>query len=104
MKKEESKKGKLLTEKVRLTWVKSNLYKDLSMQYRELSRRFVENRTIEQNKIIYDLLTLGDEFYIYDGNYSTIKGNLEDKKYRRTKKKRRRIDEDLFRLWLLICL
>mgnify|MGYP005874086761 CR=1 FL=1 len=82
------KKGKIVDGKrVRLTWVKSNLYKDLSMQYRELSRRFVENRTIEQNKIIYDLLTLGDEFYIYDGNYSTIKGNLEDKSIEEQKKK-----------------
>lgn len=79
-------------EKQRLIWVKSRQYKELSKKYREVSRKYVETRSIWQNKIVYNLLSMGNEFFIYDTSYLTKKVDLESKtkKEQQTKADRRR--------------
>lgn len=88
------KKGLVVDgKKQRLEWVRSRRYKELSYQVRELHRKEKVKRSLYQNSIVYELLSMGNTFYIYDSKFLTAKDkDIEEQSLaeQKIKKDRRR--------------
>lgn len=86
-------------KRVKLTWTYNKRYYRLRNRKREMERKHTENMSILKNKIVYELLMMGDEFFIYDTSYRTDKPEwdeeepLTQKEYRKKKKRRKSIQD-----------
>lgn len=85
--------------RVKLIWRYNNRYYRLRDKKREMERKHKDNMSILKNKIVYELLSMGDEFFIYDVSYRKDKPEwdednpLPQKEYRKKKRRRKSIQD-----------
>ena len=94
------KKGIIIDGKrQKLCWHDSNRYKDLKREKRELERKNRETRKIYQNKIVNELLTMGDHFIMPEVSFITKKAKFDEDnrltnvEYKKKKDRRKSIQE-----------
>ena len=62
----------------RLTWVETNHYKKVRAELRELHRVYVVKRNLHHNKIVWELLSMGDSFKFADTSFLTKKPEWDE--------------------------
>lgn len=62
----------------RLQWHESNHYKKIRAELKELYRKHNIAKTLLQNKIIIELLSMGDEFHFADTSFLTLKPEWDE--------------------------
>lgn len=83
----------------RLHWNESNHYKRVKQELRELHRVHTEQKDLHQRKIVWKLLSMGNEFYLADTSFITKKPEwdeeepLPNSEYKKKKERRKSIQE-----------
>lgn len=95
------KKG-IVTEngkRIRLQWNESNHYKKVKNELKELYRVHGVKKSLLQNKVILELLSMGNQFYFLNTSFTTLKPEknednpLEIVEYKKKKQRRKAIQE-----------
>lgn len=83
----------------RLCWNESNHYKKVKAELKELYRKHDVAKKLLHNKIVWELLSMGDTFHFADTSFLTMKPEwdeenpLPNSEYRKKKQRRRSIQE-----------
>lgn len=83
----------------RLVWYTSNHYKEVKQELREIHRYYTEKKTLYQNKLINELLSMGNEFYLAESSFITKKEEFDEEnrlpnyEYRKKKDRRKSIQK-----------
>ncbi len=86
-------------KRVKLTWHYNKRYYKLRNKKREMERKHTESMSIWRNKIVYEILLMGDEFFIQDVSFRTDKPEwdedepLPQKEYKKKKRRRKSIQD-----------
>lgn len=86
-------------KRCRLHWNESNHYKGVKQELRELHRVHAEQKDLHQRKIVWKLLSMGNEFYLADTSFITKKPEwdeeepLPNSEYKKKKERRKSIPE-----------
>lgn len=85
--------------KIRLQWHESNHYKKVKSEIKELYRIHSVKKSLLQNKVILELLSMGNQFYFLNSSFSNAKPEWNEdnplpiSEYKKKKQRRKAIQE-----------